>query len=175
MMVLLTLAGGRVAEEWIEYDRLELLRQLGIPTGEEEARANGRLVLKMVDSVFNRHDAGAAREFFAPDVVDHNPRPGQAPGLEGVQGVLATYLRAFPDMTLAVDELVTSGDRVALRWTTQGTHRGEFLGIPLTRKRVTTTGIEIFRLEGEAIVERWGNVDQLALLEQLGARSVTLP
>ena len=147
-------------------ENLEFAR---VGAGEDEARATAQLVLRMVERVFNRHDPSAVREYFAEDVVDHNPGPGQGPGVEGVEQMLAMCLQAFPDMTFAVDEMITSGDRVTLRWTTEGTHLGDFLGIPRTHRRVATTGIEIYRIEAGRIVERWGNLDQVTLLQQLGA------
>lgn len=54
------------------------------------------------------------------------------------------------------------------RLTQSGTHLGIFLGIPPTGKRVTVTGIEIFRLAGGKIVEHWNNYDDLGLFQQLG-------
>lgn len=57
------------------------------------------------------------------------------------------------------------------RFTWRGTHRGEFMGVPPTGRRVEVGGIWIHRLEGGRIVEgrEWGQVNWLGLLQQLGA------
>jgi len=68
-------------------------------------------------------------EFFAPDYLDHAALPGQAPGLEGAKQKWAMYLVALPDMRATIEEMVAEEDEVGLRWTVEGTHRRELLGI----------------------------------------------
>jgi predicted ester cyclase len=55
------------------------------------------------------------------------------------------------------------------RWSFQGTHRGEFFGVPPTGRTVTTSGIDIWRVRDGRIVENQQVVDNLGLLQQLGA------
>ena len=76
---------------------------------------------------------------------------------------------AFPDLKRPVEDLVAEGDKVVARWTSTGTHDGEFMGIPPTGKRITTSGITIFRLEGGKIVEEWSESDMLGMMQQVGA------
>jgi predicted ester cyclase len=76
-------------------------------------------------------------------------------------------LQAFPDLQITVEDMVAEGDKVAVRWRLRATHQGEFMGIPPTGNQVTMTGIDINRLEGGRLVERWGNEDMLGLLQQL--------
>ena len=72
-------------------------------------------------------------------------------------------------MRLVVEDIVASGDRVAVRWTFHGTHQGEFLGIPPTGKPVTMAAIEINRVRDGKVAEHWVQLDQLGMLRQLGA------
>ncbi len=76
---------------------------------------------------------------------------------------------AFPDLRTTVEAVVAEGDLVAVRWTATGTHRAEFFGIVPSVKLLTFRGIEIVRVEGEQIVERWGEWNGIELLRQLGA------
>ncbi len=62
-----------------------------------------------------------------------------------------------------------AGRGAVLRWSWRGTHTGDLMGIPATGKRVSTTGIAIFRVEGGRIVENRTEFDALGLLQQLGA------
>jgi steroid delta-isomerase-like uncharacterized protein len=81
---------------------------------------------------------------------------------------------AFPDIKYTVQEFVAEGDKVMAYWTAQGTHRGEFRGIPPTGKLVNYRGFDLYRLSNGRLVERFGGFnDDLMLLQQLGA--VTLP
>jgi predicted ester cyclase len=66
--------------------------------------------------------------------------------------------------------MFAEGDRVGYRLTIRGTHRGEFLGIPPSGKRVTVSFTAIVRIENGQVVEEWGGLDLLDLLPQLGAR-----
>src|ERR671914_2718079 len=86
---------------------------------------------RIIDAI-SRGDAEALDELMAPDIVDHNPVPDQAPGVEGFKQWMAYARSSFPDFAGTVEDVVAEGDRVAARVTWRGTHRGEFLGIPPT-------------------------------------------
>ena len=80
---------------------------------------------------------------------------------------------AFPDMKIAVDDVISEGDKVVTRWTMTGTHKGKArhsrLGeVKPTGKKVKVTGITIHRIENGVIVESWGATNKLEALEQLG-------
>jgi predicted ester cyclase len=75
---------------------------------------------------------------------------------------------AFPDMHVTIDDMVAEGDKVAARVTMTGTHKGEFMGIPPTNKKVTVSLIFIDRFAGGKIVEDNGQYDALGLMRQLG-------
>jgi predicted ester cyclase len=111
--------------------------------------------------------AGIADRLYDPEVVDHNPLPGQGPGLDGIKQLVALYHAVFPDLTVSTDDVVAAGDRVAVRWTASGTHRGDQLGVPATDKRVRLTGIDILRIEDARIVERWGETNGLEMMQQI--------
>lgn len=108
-------------------------------------------------------------DVFAPQVVDHNPLPGQAPGRDGQRQVVQLFRSAFPDLTVTAHDIITSGPAAAVRWSATGTHRGEVLGVAPTGRHVTLRGIDIVRIDEGRISERWGEFDGLGLLAQLGA------
>ena len=114
---------------------------------------------------------GLIEEVYAPDVVDHNPQPGQTAGIEGVKMIIGLYHAVFPDLHVSSDDVVVSGDRGVLRWSATGTHEGDQLGIPATHKTVRLTGIDILRIEDGRVVERWGETNGLEMMQQLGADS----
>jgi predicted ester cyclase len=64
---------------------------------------------------------------------------------------------------------VAEGDRVAVRWTFRGTHRGYFMGIAPTGNQVEMGAMDLLRVAGGKIAETWSNVDMMAMLRQLGA------
>lgn len=129
---------------------------------------NKALVRRYIDEV-NRMNLDALDELVAADYVDHNGLPGMPPGREGLKLAYGLFSAAFPDVYFTLEDLVAEGDRVAARGTVRGTHRGDFFGLPATGKQATWTGIHIFRLADGQAVEGWLELDQLSLMQQLGA------
>jgi steroid delta-isomerase-like uncharacterized protein len=114
-------------------------------------------------------DPDALERLIAPDLVDHNPIPGQAPGLEGFKQWMASAKASFPDLRGSVEDVISEGDRVAARMTWYGTHQGDFVGVPPTNKRVAMTAFHYVRFEGGRAAEWWGTADVLGALHQVGA------
>jgi predicted ester cyclase len=70
-----------------------------------------------------------------------------------------------------VEDIVAEADKVVVRWKSRGTHQGEFMGVAPTGRHVTFTGMRLFRIAENKIVESWVNIDERGLREQLGAVS----
>ncbi len=116
----------------------------------------------------NQKNLDALDEVVASDMTDHDPAPGQAPGLEGVKQYFSSLHAAFPDVQMDVEDMIAEGDKVVARVSVSGTHRGEFMGIAPTGNRVTIAGIDILRVADGKIVEHWGKFDDLGMMQQLG-------
>ena len=109
-------------------------------------------------------------ELLAPDYINHSPAtPDQPTDPEGVKAVVGMFRSGMPDLRVVVEDMIAEGDKVVWRWTIRGTHTGPFQQLPATGKQVTITGINIVRIAGGQLVENWGEVDMLGLLQQLGA------
>ena len=89
------------------------------------AEANKEIIRAYVETIFNQQQVDRAEELVAPDYVDHAALPGQAPGLAGAKQKWAMYLAGIPDLQVTIEELVAEGDKVAVRRSYAGTHRGE--------------------------------------------------
>jgi steroid delta-isomerase-like uncharacterized protein len=129
---------------------------------------NKALARQFNEEVWNNKNLDAINELMADGVVDHDIPPGLPSGADGVKALVGMYVKAFPDVKITIDDLVAEGDRVVSRWTATGTHNGELMGIPATGKQVTVTGIDISRYSGGKIVEHWGELDQMGMMQQLG-------
>ncbi len=128
-----------------------------------------KAILRQAYDAINRNDLDALDELVASDVTDHDPAPGQGPGLEGVKGYFSSLHAAFPDLRIDVEDMIAEGDKVVARVRGSGTHQGEFMGIAPTGNRVEFSGIDILRIAEGKIVEHWSNSDQLGMMQQLGA------
>jgi len=121
---------------------------------------------------FDSGDLRTLEETTAPSFVDHNPLEGQLPDVRDTKQASAIYRTAFPDAKIVVEDTIAQADKVVIRWSGNATHKGPFLGVPATSKRVTLEGITIFRVENGRVAEQWAELNLFGILRQLGAFSL---
>jgi steroid delta-isomerase-like uncharacterized protein len=126
-------------------------------------------VRRFFQDVWNDGNVAEAARFLAPEFVSHNGFGVSIVGPEEYGRAVLAYRTAFPDLVTTVEDALADADRVAVRGTDRGTHLGTFMGYPPSGRYVTTTWIEIFRLEGGKAVEGWVETDVKHLLDQLVA------
>ena len=131
---------------------------------------NTQLVDTFIQDLFSKGDLDAVDRYLDPEFVNHDlPFPGAPSGREGMRLAAAAFRHALPDWHSELEQMLTEDDIVVERFTASGTHSGgPLLGVPATGKTITLAGINIFRLAGGRIVERWGRLDEAGLLRQLG-------
>jgi predicted ester cyclase len=130
-----------------------------------ESDANKELIRSWI-AFANAGFQGSFDRFVAGDFIGHLGA-GAMDRVE-LERLERQFYVAFPDAHYTIDDLIAEGDRVALRTTTRATHQGEFEGIPPTGRAVEFTGLVIYRIAGEKIVESWGEIDFLRLIRELG-------
>lgn len=115
--------------------------------------ANKALVRLLFEEVIQGGNLAKVDDIFSTDFIDHST-PGQQAGREGVKEYLQMVRTGFPDLHVALDDIIAEGDRVVVRTTWCGTHLGIY-GIAPTGKSVTRTMIQIFLVVDGVIVEEW--------------------
>ena len=119
---------------------------------------------------WNKRDFSIPHAIFAREFLIHDPA-SPVPLVQGPEGVIdriRLYHLAFPDLQIAVKQVLCDGDIVATRWELKATHLGTFRGYPPTRRPIDVTGITLHRIAGDRIVEAWVNWDTMTLWQQLG-------
>jgi len=129
---------------------------------------NKALVRRFVEEAVNKGNLTILDELVASDYVYHGPNGPQFRGPEGYKQLVTMYRTAFPDLRMTTEDMVAEGDKVVTRFSAQGTHRGELMGIAPTGKPVAVTGIFILRFANRKFVEEWENFDTLGMMQQLG-------
>jgi len=125
-------------------------------------------VRDFIDGLFTKGDLGAVDTYLAEDFINHDPPFGVSADREGMRTAAATMRAGFTDWHSELHELIAEGDLVVERFTAGGTQTGEVMGVEPTGREVSLPGINIFRLRDGRIVERWGRLDELGFLRQLG-------
>jgi steroid delta-isomerase-like uncharacterized protein len=129
---------------------------------------NKQTVRDFIDGLFSDGDQGAVTTYLAEDFINHDPPFGVPADRQGMGSAAAMMRAACPDWHSELHELIAEGDLVVERFTASGTQRGEVMGVAPTGRTISLPGINIFRLRDGLIVERWGRLDELAMLRQLG-------
>jgi len=107
-------------------------------------------------------------ELCATNIAYHGGGGEEIHGIKDFKKSMSEFFSAFPDNHFTIDDMVVEGDKATVRWTMTGTHKGEFMGIPPTNKKVTIWAISIDRWAGGKFVETWERLDTLGLMQQLG-------
>ena len=131
----------------------------------EESKA----IVRRFWGVWEEGNIDLVDELLAPDYINHTPAtPDQPTGPEGVKGVVSMFRSAMPDLRVIVEDMVAEGDKVAVRYTLEGTHEGELFGVPPTGQRLSIKSISVERVSDGTIREHWRITDSLDMMQQLG-------
>jgi predicted ester cyclase len=143
-------------------------------TAQEEAAM--AVIRRWCDEGWTQGKVEVAEELIDPGFKVHGAG-GQVvePGIEGLKQLITQWRTGFPDAVQRVDDIFAVGDKVCVRLTWEGTHLGEFMGVPPSGKRVSVGTIGIDRVVNGKVVEGWGELDMLGLLTTIGGATMTAP
>ncbi len=131
------------------------------------AKENKAIVCQLVEDLFNTGNLDIVEEVLADSYIDHSSSHPDLSGRENVKRSVAEWLAAFPDTVSVAQDVIAEGDKIAVRWITQATHQGEFLGVSPTDNHVNVTWFGIFRLSEGKIIESWDTFNVVEMTEQL--------
>ena len=107
--------------------------------------------------------------FIAPDYVDHSNKVDR----EGLKQLFNAGLTAFPDWHETIEDIIAEGDKVWVWLSYAGTHKGDFMGLPPTGKKITSQAVDIYRIVDGKLAEYWNVTDNLNIFKQIGAIEIT--
>lgn len=171
---------GKLAEVQANEDSLGLIQQLGRvlfptedvskPSEPASPEANKKIVNRYLNEIMNQGKLEVINEIMAPNVAFRIPTlPDPVRGRDGIKQFVCGLRTAFPDLKFTMDYQIAEGNKVAVRYSLTGTHKGEFLGIPPSNNQIADEGNDLFHLAGGQIVNIWVSEDALGLVQQLGA------
>ena len=118
---------------------------------------------------YNARKPDSVDDFVAPDYIDHEKNIGR----EGLKQLIAMGVNAFPDWYETVEDIIAEGDKVWVLLTYTGTHKGDFMGLSPTGKKITSKAVDIYRIVDGKLAEYWNVTDNLNIFKQVGAVEVT--
>jgi steroid delta-isomerase-like uncharacterized protein len=136
-------------------------------------RASGEtakaVVRRNTEEVQGNGNFTAFDELFADDFIDHTPQPNMTPDKPGVRHLYQAIREAFPDFHAVIHWQTADGEIVTTFKTYHGTHRGTFLGVAPTGRKIQFETVDAMRVHNGKITEHWGVANLLSLMQQLGA------
>jgi len=144
---------------------------------DEEKKAlevNKEIVRRFLIDIYSTGKLELVGEVCGNDYVWHGEagptEKNEVRGLENFKEALADFKNALPDAKVTIEDMIAEGDKVVVRITETGTHTGApFAGVPPRGKRISWTGISIYRIANGKLVEEWFNEDSLSIMQQLSA------
>ncbi len=128
---------------------------------------NLAVVRRMLDVIATGKTADLA-QIVASNWTNHDPNLPPMHGVEGAVQLASMWHTAFPDMKFTIEDTLSEGDKVAIRFRLLGKNTGAFMNMPATGKSVDCTGTGIFRVANGKLTDNWVNFDALGVMQQLG-------
>ncbi len=130
---------------------------------------NKVIVRRLYEEVWNKRRLELVDEIISPSHALHDPNvSGSAVGPEAYKRQVTRFITAFPDLRLTIEDIVGENEKLAVAWTISGTHRGEFMGITATNKKVSVDGITINHIVNAKIMDSYISWDAWGAMQQLG-------
>jgi predicted ester cyclase len=133
--------------------------------------ANKLLLQRWFEQVWNQKSEAAIDEMFSKQGKSHGFPDADSvlTGPEPFKAVHRTFVGAFPDLHVDIEDIVAEGDRVAVRWRVSMTHLGDHLGFAATGKKGTLDGSSFLIVKDNQVMEGWNQMDLQGLMQRLQA------
>lgn len=126
--------------------------------------------IRRLYDLINSGDIDGFGRQLADEFAEREALPGLPPNKAGTLEYFRMLLTAFPDLRMVPQDVIAGGDKAVARARVTGTHQGPFVGMAATGRRVDVQIIDIIRFGDDGLArEHWGIVDQLTMMQQLGA------
>jgi steroid delta-isomerase-like uncharacterized protein len=127
------------------------------------------IIRRLYGEVWNGRRLDLVSEIISPSHALHISNAADSSiGPEAYKSQVTQFLSGFPDLRFSIDDMVAEDEKVVVSWNIAGTHKGEFMGIPATNKKISVDGITINHIVNGKIIDSYINWDTLGMLQQLG-------
>ena len=130
---------------------------------------NTTVAKQYMEEICSRGNFAMLDELVAKDVILRDSVFPEGRGHEQVKATINEFRTAFPDLVFKIDDVLsTTSDRVVVRWTVRGTHKGSLMGLAATGRTATLKGIDILKITDGLVREDDAYWDAYGLFQQLG-------
>jgi steroid delta-isomerase-like uncharacterized protein len=130
---------------------------------------NKAIIRRLYGEVWNARRLDLVNEIISPSHALHGTNTeGAAIGPEAYKSTVTRFLTGLPDLRFSIDDMVAEDEKLVVSWNISGTHKGDFMGVPATNKKVSIDGITINHVVNGKIMDSYVSWDALGTLQQLG-------
>lgn len=130
---------------------------------------NKAIIRRLYEEVWNKRKVELIKEIISPSHALQAPNiSGSSMGPEAYKRQLLLFVAGYPDLEFTIEDTIAEKDKVVACWTITGTHKGDFMGVPATNKKVSVDGVTIHHLTNGKIMDSYSNWDALGMMQQLG-------
>ncbi len=130
---------------------------------------NKAIIRRLYEELWNKRKLELVNELISPSHALHGPSAsGSSIGPEAYKRQVLHFLAGYSDLHFTIEDTIAEKDKVVACWTLSGTHRGDYMGIPATNKKVSVDGITIHHIADGKIMDSYSNWDALGMMQQLG-------
>ncbi|GAA4302970.1 hypothetical protein GCM10023143_05820 [Compostibacter hankyongensis] len=124
---------------------------------------NKEIIRNLYENILNNRKIELLNDVISPDYVGI----GGVKGVAGFSSTVLSVIAGFPDIEWTIEDMVSEGDKIIVRWHWNGTNTAPFRGIPASNKKVTDNAIVIYQLKDGKVTNAWLQGDRLGVLTQI--------
>jgi len=133
---------------------------------------NKAIVRRLYDEVWNKRSLEVVDALISPSHALNDPLASDSQvGPKMYKRRVVEFTNIFPDLHFTIEDMIAEKGKVVVSWIISATHKGEFMDIPATGRKVSIEGITIHHISNGKILDSHARWDPLGLLRQLGQAS----
>ena len=134
------------------------------------SQENKSIASSLYDGVWNKRKLELVDQLISPSHALHDPIvSGSQVGPELYKHRVRQMTTGFPDLRITIEDTIAEKEKLVVSWVISGTHKGEFMEIPATGRKISVEGITIHHIQNGKILDSYARWDVLDLMRQLGA------
>lgn len=120
------------------------------------------------ETIISENEIERMAEFISPECCVKMGEKLIPAGIDGMKEHIKATKQTYPDYKMKIIKQFCDGDYVISEFIMEGTHKGEWIGIKPTGKRLVFTGVDIDKVIDGLIVEHGGAVNTFETLFEAG-------
>ena len=131
---------------------------------------NKTIIRRLYEEVWNERKLEVVDELISQSHALHDTiASGSQVGPESYKRRVVELTTGFPDLCFTIEDTIAEREKFVVSWIISGTHKGVYMEIPATGRKISVEGITIHHIKNGRILDSYAIWDALGLMRQIGA------